>query len=113
MRHVERNFSLNQHSILRVTSVLSSVTTNVQVAVGEMVAHAWTNIIVIILNNMDNVTPMNEEKDLILADLYGSIKASRTEEFYIPIDGIVDCLDIAFGDEAILIAQKILKKHGM
>lgn len=55
----------------------------------------------------------DQERAHLLTDIFHSVKMSRWEANYIPLDQLVAALDEALGDEAVLFAKKILNKHGM
>ncbi len=59
------------------------------------------------------IDTMNAYRSTILADIYQSIRLVRQEEHYVSVDELTEALDEALGDEATIIAQNILKKHGV
>ncbi len=59
------------------------------------------------------IDTMNAYRSTILADIYQSIRLVRQEEHYVSVDELTEALGEALGDEATIIAQNILKKHGV
>lgn len=70
----------------------------------------WTNMSYMKDRAIDT---MNAYRSTILDDIYQSIRLVRQEEHYVSVDELTEALDEALGDEATIIAQNILKKHGV
>lgn len=59
------------------------------------------------------IDAMNEDKERLLGDIFTSIRMTRWEENYVSADKLAEALDGSLGDEAVIIAKKILNRHGM
>lgn len=59
------------------------------------------------------IDAMNEDKERLLGDIFQSIRMTRWEANYVSADKLAEVLDGALEDEAVIIAKKILNRHGM